>query len=521
MDVIEQILEERAALTAAAAGVAPLAPPADWFAMEEPDEPTPMTVDDDGRVYGHAALWPTCHTGFMGKCVQPPKSNSGYAYFHLGEVLTAEGDRVHVGKITMDTGHANIQAGAQAALSHYDNTGTTAAYVRARDGKHGIWVSGAVRPDAPAEKAAALRGSSVSGDWRRPRPGSPLEMIGLLAVNVPGFPVPRTQAMTASGELIEDAENEIYEEEEMFAMTAAGVPEPVVMSDEQIARRLDILAARANGLDFLADLVFRPEELAMRALSAATGKPMVKCGSCSKMVADGRKCSECGDPVHPSTMDKTPAAYKKKAVTASGFDPTKHPREPSGSRAGGRWAFKTGDRVIRTHDKTAAPRRGTVVDTLHGGTKDERAQVKWDGQTTLGGYYSKGELSAAKPIMTPLQEYYPPEQGGHARGWGLGPEYKMKEDQIVGRPGGVQPAATRDIRGPKPGDYEGQARAAEQSAAQNRQRASELRQQGNHEHAQDYETAAERADKRAAEIRARIEKPVVSRSRGKVRKSGL
>lgn len=34
-------------------------------------------------------------------------------------------------------------------------------------------------------------------------------------------------------------------------------------------------------------------------------------------------------------------------------------------------------------------------------------------------------------------ERYPPEQGGHPKGWGLGPAYKMKDDQVVGRPGGV------------------------------------------------------------------------------------
>lgn len=32
---------------------------------------------------------------------------------------------------------------------------------------------------------------------------------------------------------------------------------------------------------------------------------------------------------------------------------------------------------------------------------------------------------------------YPPEQGGHPHGYGLGPAYKMREDQVVGRPGGV------------------------------------------------------------------------------------
>src|SRR5205085_943051 len=42
-----------------------------------------------------------------------------------------------------------------------------------------------------------LRASAPSGDWRRI--GGNLELVGLLAVNVPGFPVPRPQVLTAAG----------------------------------------------------------------------------------------------------------------------------------------------------------------------------------------------------------------------------------------------------------------------------------------------------------------------------------
>jgi hypothetical protein len=43
-----------------------------------------------------------------------------------------------------------------------------------------------------------LRASGkVSGDWRRI--GGQLRLVGLLAVNVPGFPIPRPQARVASG----------------------------------------------------------------------------------------------------------------------------------------------------------------------------------------------------------------------------------------------------------------------------------------------------------------------------------
>ena len=228
METAERIDGARwdSALTAAAAGMAPLAPPKEWFEMPEPDGPTPLTVTAAGQVYGHAAVWESCHTAFPGRCTKPPRSPSGYSYFHLGEVITEDGSPVAVGKITMSTGHASIVASPTQAISHYDNTGAVAAYVRASDGQHGIWVCGAARPDAPAEKVAALRAAAVSGDWRRPKPGSPMEMIGLLAVNVPGFPVPRSPLanLVASGpaELVA----ELTDDDMVLALVAAGIMVP-------------------------------------------------------------------------------------------------------------------------------------------------------------------------------------------------------------------------------------------------------------------------------------------------------
>jgi hypothetical protein len=46
------------------------------------------------------------------------------------------------------------------------------------------------------ERVRELRGAALSGDWRSI--SGALELLGLLAVNVPGFPVPR--ALAASGD---------------------------------------------------------------------------------------------------------------------------------------------------------------------------------------------------------------------------------------------------------------------------------------------------------------------------------
>jgi len=90
-----------------------------WFENPQLDSPTPLTVTEEGRIYGHLATWGTCHIGFDGVCVTPPQSTADYSYFHTGSVLD-----VPVGHITLGTGHASISADSSSAAAHYDNTGT-------------------------------------------------------------------------------------------------------------------------------------------------------------------------------------------------------------------------------------------------------------------------------------------------------------------------------------------------------------------------------------------------------------
>jgi hypothetical protein len=170
-----------------------MAPAREMFFRAEPRQATPMTYEEDGSVYGHPALWGSCHRGFMGgafeQCVTPPRSNTNYAQFHLGHIITAEGERVAIGKITFDTDHAPLTADVVAASRHYDNTGSVGAYVRAENGKLGPWLSGVLREDLPSSGLTALRANPLSGDWRMMNGN--LEMVAALAVPVPGFPIPQ------------------------------------------------------------------------------------------------------------------------------------------------------------------------------------------------------------------------------------------------------------------------------------------------------------------------------------------
>lgn len=194
---------------AAALREIPERPPADWFTNPDLSVPTGITVSPEGRVYGHAALWGTCHIGQAGVCVTPPQEDS-HPYFMTGSVLTEDGSMVSVGQITLGTGHAPLSHGHRQASDHYDNTGWAVADVAVGNDSHGIWIAGSVRPGTPQEKIHELRASGqVSGDWRSI--GGRLRLVGLLAVNVPGFPVPKLKTKYASGQ--------------QLALVAAGMPD--------------------------------------------------------------------------------------------------------------------------------------------------------------------------------------------------------------------------------------------------------------------------------------------------------
>lgn len=228
-------VERDGVLTASAAGLAPAKPPAAWFETPEPNEPTPLTVTADGQVFGHIAAWGVCHTGRAhSECFTPPTSPSGYRYFNLGAVECDDGSRVACGQITLDTDHAPLNVNGDRTRYHYEHTGTAAADVRAKDGRHGIWVAGAVRPKITDAQARALMAAKPSGDWRSMTPGGPLELIGVLAVNVPGFPVPRTEARLVASAAHPDG---------VIEALIAVAP----FEDAALERRMKVLAARAEG----------------------------------------------------------------------------------------------------------------------------------------------------------------------------------------------------------------------------------------------------------------------------------
>jgi hypothetical protein len=175
----------------------PVAPPAEWFENPGLTKATPLTVDKDGRVYGHIAAWHVSHIG-LPRSTKPPRSRSKYAYFHTGVIHTAVGTDVPVGQLTLAGGHAPLNADAASAAKHYDDTASAVADVHMGEDEYGIWCAGSLRPGVDEYQVRALRASAPSGDWR-PINGS-LELVAVCQVNVPGFPVAR--AMIASGKVL-------------------------------------------------------------------------------------------------------------------------------------------------------------------------------------------------------------------------------------------------------------------------------------------------------------------------------
>jgi len=245
--MIDMMLETSAVLTAvtAAAGLMTGYDPA-LFENPNLDQVTPITVTEDGRVFGHVATHDTCHVGMPGVCTTAPVDNDGYGMFHRYQ---PEGFPIPVGRITTGGGkfgcacrqcggrnddHACLKLSLGGAIAHHDRL-STVAWVRAGEDTrlNAVWVSGIANPSATVEDLAALSRKKVSGDWR-PTGGKP-ELVEILALarEEPGFPLPRFR-MSAG---------------QVTVLTAAGVVLPSIAESSggmtiDYERLADLLAGR-------------------------------------------------------------------------------------------------------------------------------------------------------------------------------------------------------------------------------------------------------------------------------------
>lgn len=241
----------------------PLTPPTQWFENPKLTRPTPIMVDQDGRIYGHIAAWHVSHIG-LPRSTKPPRSRSKYAYFHTGVVRTDGGKDIPVGQLTLAGGHAPLNADAASAAKHYDDTASAVADVHVGEDEFGIWCAGSLRPTVDEMQVRALRASAPSGDWR-PINGS-LELVAVCQVNVPGFPVAR--AMVASGKIM--------------ALVAAGASELAILKSQAVGS----LVAKA---DMLAQLSATAPNLKVRVREA---KKKVREANLETLTASASKMRE-------------------------------------------------------------------------------------------------------------------------------------------------------------------------------------------------------------------------------------
>ncbi len=280
--------------TEAVVAATPVRPPAAWFSEAEPqagDErlveqvdgswAVPLTILDNGQVFGHIARAGQGHRGYANNRPTPPRSATGYREFHVGHVVCEGGEDIATGALIVGCDHAPLNLRIGSARDHYANSGLGWADGRVVDGEFGPWFSGVLRPNVTEGDLRVLRALSLSGDWR-PERGA-LELCAVLSVNVPGFPIAR-EAMAASA-LCSGASCPVVslpaaavgldESGEIAALVAAGMVTRCATCGENARQRRDvgrtesaILAAMENVQEMIARLDRRTRHLEPVAASA-------------------------------------------------------------------------------------------------------------------------------------------------------------------------------------------------------------------------------------------------------------
>lgn len=219
-------VEEAAALLVTLTAAAPTY---DTRLFDDPklERITPITITDEGEVYGHIATHDTCHVGIPGQCVTAPFSGREYSDFHRYAVPTTSGTMIEVGRITTGLGqyvcscrrcrgsnddHACLGLNAAGTIAHHDKL-STVAWVRAGEDldNNAIWIHGVLNPAASVDDIASLAQARVSGDWRPIAGRSELVEVLSLAKERAGFPLPRLRMQAGR----------------VSVLTAAGVVRPV------------------------------------------------------------------------------------------------------------------------------------------------------------------------------------------------------------------------------------------------------------------------------------------------------
>lgn len=196
----------------------PMYPPRPWMTMPEPELGSellvvqddgglacPLTITDEGQVFGHVARDGQCHSGYLEECQIPPSSGRALSLstWRATPIVCDDGTEVIGGPLIAGMDHPDLYdefnrlVPCATALAAYADSGSIWAQVTMTNGEFGTWFAGALMPNVTELQRRVLRGCQVSGDWREPR-GAPIDLIAALAVPIAGFGITR-QAIAASG----------------------------------------------------------------------------------------------------------------------------------------------------------------------------------------------------------------------------------------------------------------------------------------------------------------------------------
>lgn len=407
------------------AGAIPAVPPAQWFNSPKLDGPTPLTVTDEGRVFGHIAAWHVDHIG-LSYGTKPPKSKSNYSYFHTGVVRADDSKDYAVGQLTLAGGHASLEASALDAARHYDDTGSAIADVHAGEDKFGIWVAGALRPNATPEQIRVLRASAPSGDWR-PIKGS-LELVAVCQVNVPGFPIAR--ARVASGQV--------------YALVAAGAQVLARMK----ADPLNDLSTRLARLEYQSnpDLVSKAEEAKKKIAEFTTARNEQLAARAEELSSRVRSTEEYDSAGYMPRNLRDKLAKSKKALPDGSY-PIRNVDELKAAIAGYGRGKKSKRAAIRSH----IMRRARSLD------KADLIPDKWKSASIIEEDIADLRTIAAEAAAKTVEQAELTAEGLQAGGVIVAEESELAEALIkivekhgkfnsddTGVWGGYEPAATND-----------------------------------------------------------------------------
>lgn len=176
-------------------------PPSSWFDDPEFTSYAPVTITDEGRIFGHFAP-DVEHVSGYGR---PPRgADFSDARFHVRRQPTRDGKVIEAGLIVGGVGHAPAGLTIAQAQQYYAGGPGALEVGRIRVGMdaHGMWGSGMVNPALDDDQIyqAATLGFSV--DYRRPQFGvGPWQLIAISSgILVEGYSKARESLVACGSE---------------------------------------------------------------------------------------------------------------------------------------------------------------------------------------------------------------------------------------------------------------------------------------------------------------------------------